>query len=194
LRHQTNTAGDLAGQRSAWFRLDPHILPVRYSARLAGRHSAGVAVIALDRGMAIIRHPMPSGDMLTVEVPIPEYDGVAVRMATVDGAALRVVVELRHRDPELTLPLVVADDPADIVADWQGWARALNLPLLVVEQNGAVTRPVDRIGGLNVARPRPRRRHSFFAGRRPRFLTRRKVGRLGGAAEVISGREIIARD
>jgi hypothetical protein len=192
VRHQTNTAGDLAGQHNAWFRLDPNALPVRYSARLAGRHAAGVATIALDRGMARIRRAAPAGDM-TLEVPVADYEGVAVRMAAVDGAALSVVVELRHRDAGLTLPLVVADDPADVVADWQGWARALNLPLLVVEQNGAVTRPVDRMGALNVARPRPRRRHSFFAGRRPRFLTRRKVGRPG-VAEVIAGREIIARD
>jgi hypothetical protein len=44
-----------------------------------------------------------------------------------------------------------------------------------------------------VARPKPRRRHSYFAKRRPRFLTRRKVGHLD-AVRVVFGREIIARD
>ena len=96
-----------------------------------------------------------------------------------------------HRDPALTLPLVVAGEPEDVAADWQAWGRALNLPLLVVEQDGTVSRPVERLGAVAVARPRPRRRHSFFAGRRPRFLTRRKPGR-GESTERLAGREIIA--
>jgi hypothetical protein len=41
--------------------------------------------------------------------------------------------------------------------------------------------------------PQPRRRHSFFADRRPRFLVRRKNGRPG-RLERLSAHEIIARD
>ena len=107
---------------------------------------------------------------------------------------MRAFVELLHRDPALTLPLVVADEPEDIAADWQAWGRALNLPLLVIGQDGSVSaaaRPDRRRRRLR--RPKPRRRHSFFAGRRPRFLTRRKTGR-GRPTERFEGREIIARN
>jgi hypothetical protein len=38
----------------------------------------------------------------------------------------------------------------------------------------------------------PRRRYSFFADRRPRFLMRRTTGNLGVAMKI-EGREIIAR-
>jgi hypothetical protein len=108
-------------------------------------------------------------------------------------AGVRVCVELLHTDPALTLPLVVADEPEQVAADWQAWGRTLNLPLLVVGQDGSVSNAFDRLGSITVCRPRPRRRHSFFAGRRPRFLTRRKTGHRG-PREHLAGREIIARN
>jgi hypothetical protein len=98
-----------------------------------------------------------------------------------------------HRDPALSLPLMIADDPADVAADWQAWGRTLGLPLLVVGQDGTVASPVEQIGAVIQQPPKPRRRHSFFADRRPRFLTRRKTGRPG-ALEILTAREIIARD
>ena len=39
---------------------------------------------------------------------------------------------------------------------------------------------------------RPRRRHSYFADRRPRFLVRRSTGSLGMSMKI-EGKEIIAR-
>jgi hypothetical protein len=51
---------------------------------------------------------------------------------------------------------------------------------------------VQRLGRLNVAEPRPRRMHSFFADRRPRFLARRKTGRARD--EVVAGEEIFRRE
>lgn len=172
---------------SRTFRLDPFTLPVRFRASIGTVEAS----IVLDRDRAVVRRSTRAGRSVTLAVPISAYDGVAVRMVPFghDGE-LRVVVELRHRDPALTIPLVVADAPEDVAADWQAWGRALNLPLLLIEQDGTVSAPVERLGAVSVARPRPRRRHSFFAGRRPRFLTRRKPGR-GGAMERVAGREII---
>ena len=88
-------------------------------------------------------------------MPVAAYRGVAVRMEPIgDNGDVRVFVELLHADPTLTLPLVVADEPEEIAADWQAWGRALNLPLLVVGQDGTVgdaARPrsaasIDRAG------------------------------------------------
>lgn len=171
------------------FRLDPFALPVRYAAPIGVAEPAFV----LDRNRAILRLPMRAGGPLTQSIPVAEYEGVAVRiLPNGDAGALTVRIELLHRDPSLCLPLVIADEPEDAAADWQAWGRALNLPLLVVEQDGTVRAPLRRVGGLVVSAPSPRRRRSFLVRRRSRFLRRRKVGRT--PTETISGREIIARN
>lgn len=179
-------SGATAGSSRA-FRLDPHSLPVRGTGR-------GEASFIVDRERAIVRVPLRAGPALTLTVPLHAYSGVAVRMSpSGDSGAIRVYVELLHSDPNLTLTLIAADEPEDVAADWQAWGRALNLPLLVVGQDGSVSAPLDRTGALVVAPPKPRRRHSFFAGRRPRFLTRRKKGH-SGPHETLTAREIIARN
>ena len=129
----------------------------------------------------------------TVTVPVAEYRASPCAWNRPATPARCAHVELLHADASLTLTLAVTDDPYDIYADWQAWAKALGLPLLVVGQDGSVGGPLAGMGGIIAARPQPRRRHSFFAQRRPRFLARRKAG-SPGAAPRIEGREIIARD
>ncbi len=184
-------AGGANAGSSRDFRLDPCTLPVRGIARNGG--TADAAFI-LDCREAILHRHDSAGTPVTLTVPLAGYSGVAARMEAVgDDGRVRTFVELLHRDPLLTLPLVAGDEPEDIAADWQAWGRALNLPLLVIGQDGSVSAALDRIGAVVVSRPKPRRRHSFFAGRRPRFLTRRKTGH-GRPTERFEGREIIARN
>jgi len=187
-------AGGASAGSSRAFRLDPFTLPVRYAATLGSGARRAEATILLDRDEAVVRRTSPAGAPLTFRISVKTFDGVAVRMMPVghDGA-LEVTVELMHRDPALSLPLMIADDPADVAADWQAWGRTLRLPLLVIGQDGTVSAPVEQLGGVTLRPPKPRRRHSFFADRRPRFLTRRKTGRAG-TPEIVTAREIIARD
>jgi hypothetical protein len=155
--------------------------------------AAGARSFTIDRERVVLLRQGRGGQpAITVSVPVKSYAGVAVRMTPTDAAGgIEVVVELLHENPQLTLPLIVADEPEEVAADWQAWGRALNLPLLVIEQDGTVKAPLEQIGALILGAPKPRRRHSFFAGRRPRFLARRKPGRAD-AVEVLAGREIIA--
>jgi hypothetical protein len=184
-------AGGASAGSSRRYRLDPFALPVRHSAAI---DIAGGAAFVLDRHHAVVKRPLLIGTALTLTVPITAYSGVAVRMSDPSGDGLvRVFVELLHRDPALTLPLVIADEPEDVAADWQAWGRALNLPLLVIGQDGSIHAPLARIGGVMVAGSKPRRRRSFHARRRPRFLMRRKTVRFDLGEQVV-GREIIARD
>jgi len=187
------TGGATAGS-SRIFRLDPESLPLRYSAILGGDTRRVEATIFLDRENAVIRRPSPMGLPLTLRVPIKTFDGVAVRMTPVgcDGD-IEVVVELRHSDPALCLPLTIADDPADVAADWQAWGQALGLQLLLVRQDGTIAAADADSDKVTAQSPKQRRRHSFFANRRPRFLTRRKTGRSGPLDRLV-GREIIARN
>ena len=184
------TGGATAGSSRA-YRLDPHTLPAR-SSPANGGSTEPAFIIDVER--AIVRRPTRTGPAVTLAVPLTAFTGVAVRAEPNGGAGrVRVFVELLHTDPLLTLPLVIADDPRDASADWRAWGQALNLPLLVVAPDGTVTSPADAVGGITIAPTKPRRRHSYFAARRPRFLTRRKPGR-GERMVRLTGREIIARD
>src|SRR5215471_15567355 len=102
------------------FRLDPFTLPVRHSASDGGAHD-----FVLDQDRALVRRRLKTGPLITVAVPVRAYAGVAVRIEALGRAGdLRVVVELMHRDPALSIPLVIAAEPEDVAADWQAWGRA----------------------------------------------------------------------
>jgi len=143
VRQAVQTDGAFGGS-GRFFRLDPSALPVRHGDRSDA--------FILDRDRAVVRRTL-RGLVATLDVPVKAYRGVAVRMfAEGDEGNLRVVVELMHRDPALSLPLLVADEPQEAAADWVAWGRILKLPLLFVDQDGNVTYPAGEPGGL------PRRR------------------------------------
>src|SRR5215213_9334444 len=86
------------------FRLDPFTLPVRFSAASDGEAHDFV----LDRDRAVFKRHLRAGTAVTVAVPVAAYAGVAVRMEPCDHAGgIRVIVELMHRDPALSLTLIV---------------------------------------------------------------------------------------
>ncbi len=175
-------------------RLDPFALPVRYSAALAA--PAGVAAIVLGRDRVTVKRPLGGIDA-TLTCPIRAFRGVAVKM-TVDAATdrLRTEIELMHPDSAMSLPLASVEDLGDgedVAADWQAWGKALGLPLLIVEADGAIREAMPRLGGLDVQAPRARRMASPLKRRRPRFLKRRKIG-VQGESVRIEADEIIARD
>lgn len=177
-------------------RLDPFSLPVRFSAPLAGPAAVGVAAVYLDRSQVVIKRPLGGIDA-TVACPVSAFRGIAVKM-TVDPVTdgIRTIVELMHRDPAMSLPLVSVDDLGDgedIAADWQAWGKALGLPLLIVEGDGTIREALSQMGGLVVNPVKARRMVSSLTRRRPRFLKRRKTGVKGETASI-EGREIIARD
>lgn len=177
-------------------RLDPFALPVRYSTPLSGALAEGIAAVYLDRDRVIVKRPLGGVDA-TVTCPVRAFRGVAVRM-TVDPVTdgVRTTIELMHRDPDMSLPLVSVDDlgnAEDVAADWQAWGKALDLPLLIVEGDGGVREAMARPGALGVAPAKARRMVSSLTRRRPRFLKRRKTG-VKAEVATIEGREIIARD
>jgi hypothetical protein len=176
-------------------RLDPFSLPLRFEARDAAADGS-VRFVELTRERVVLRRSV-RGMSMAVNLPVTSYLGVALRIEPpVGAAAATVALVLEHRDGALSLPLYRADDSTDIVAEWQSWARVLKLPLLVVDADGTLREPFERMGALRVAAPVPRRRkHSAVKARRPSIFLRRKPGRRRGAAAVHHGeREIIARN
>lgn len=186
-------------------RLDPFSLPhrFRYDTGIDPRSGKqmGPAAVFLEKTMASICRHLPSGIPMAMRLPMAAFEGVAVRMvaATIgadgecDGDG-RAVVELMHRDPQLSLPLAVASDLTEVVADWRAWAKVLGLPMLLVESDGTWREVESRIGQVVVGRVRPRRARSVMNGRRPRFLTRRKTGRSPTEPVMVAGYEIFGRE
>jgi hypothetical protein len=135
---------------------------------------------------------------MAIRVRTAAYLGIAIRMEPPqDGQGGAVAVTLEHRDPGLSLPLYRSSDGTDIVAEWQSWARALCLPLLIVEADGRLREPFARLGAVRVAAPTwRRRRRSAIRARRPTLsLRRRRVHQTAAAPAVYRDeREIIARN
>ena len=176
-------------------RLDPFSLPVRFSlSDKAADERLRFVELSRER---VVMHREVAGVRMAVNMPMTSYLGVAIRMEPPQGTcAGAVAVVLEHEDPGLSLPLFRAADGDDIVAEWQSWARALELPLLVTQPDGSLREPFARIGGLRVGVARPRRRRrSALHRRRATIPLRRRTGVMAATPIVHRGeREIIARN
>lgn len=177
-----------AGQN---MRLDPFHLPNTVS--YTTHSDDGDVTFSISQRGAVIRRHLDKADLpVTVALPPRAFRGVAAR-AMEDGAGnVTVTLELLHTDPELSVPLLVANDLDDVAADWRAWAEVYQLPMLMIEADG-VARTLDESVDFSarMMSPKPRRK-PIGEPRRPRFLARRKQGGLG-LRLIISGKEIIAR-
>jgi len=176
-------------------RLDPCALPVSFTTGDA-RADERLRSIELDRERVVVRRAV-RGVRMRLSLKVSEFLGVAIRVIAPDeqqGGALAVMLE--HRDEALSVPLMVATDAGhDVVAEWQRWARVLGRPLLIADGEG-FHEPFERLGGVRVGAPLPRRRRrATLRQRRPSILMRRKPGRPHAQPPVHRGeREIIARN
>lgn len=81
---------------------------------------------------------------------------------------------------------------SDVVAEWRRIAAASGLVLMVMDGEGTLTTAQPQIGRLRLGAVRIRRGHGLLAGRRPRFLVRRKTARLGARPQVHRNERVIA--
>ena len=172
--------------------LDPFCLPVRYAASDAAADGR-VRDIEVHRERVVLRRSL-SGMHMALNMPLTAFTGVALRVTTDEGGAV-VQVVLMHKDPGLVLPLFVTREADEAMAEWRSWGQVLGLPLLVDDGDG-LREPFARMGGVRIARPRPRRRRrSSLKRRRPSILMRRAPSRLNGTTRIHRDeREIIARN
>jgi uncharacterized protein DUF6101 len=175
-------------------RLDPFSLPVRFTAADEAADER-LRVVDLHRERVVLRRSV-RGMRMALNLPVAAFRGVAIRLIGEAGqmpSAIAVVLE--HDDAALSLPLFLAAETDDVVAEWQAWGRALGLPLLVAEGDGSLREPFARLGAVRIATPiARRRRRGAVARRRPLRLLRRRATRLPEAPAVHRDeREIIAR-
>lgn len=177
-------------------RLDPFTLPIQFAVSDKAADER-IRMVELSREHVVLRQAV-RGIKMAINVPVSAYLGIAIRMEspteTQDGA---VAVVLEHRDPGLSLPLYRTSDAADILAEWQSWARVLRLPLLVAEADGHLREPFARIGAVRVAGStwRRRRRTAIRARRPTLLLRRRRMRKMTAVPTVHRGEcEIVARN
>jgi hypothetical protein len=158
-----------------------------HDARADGR----TRVVELSRERVVVRRAV-AGISMAVARPLKDFIGVSIRILPPavgeheDGA---VAVVLEHHDAALRVPLFVAVDGQDIVAEWRNWGRVLSLPLVMPDHHGDLT----RFPAVVSRDPQPRRKRRNRA--RPAMLLRRKPGRMPAQPTVHRGeREIIARN
>ena len=174
MRRQTATSGINPAGSSRALRLDPLSLPLRFDAHDT-RADGGVRNIELHRERVVLRRAV-QGMRMSVNINVRDFLGVGLRGLD-DAQALLLV----HRDPSLSIPLLVSSDADEIASAWQMWSEIFALPQL----------PEDKVGEPAARR----RRHNAIRGRRPKFLVRRRAGDLLNPANLHAGeREIIARD
>jgi hypothetical protein len=174
-------------------RLDPFALPVSFHAGDAGADEQ-MRVVELHRERVVLRRRV-RGMPMAVNLPVANFLGVALRVIQpTDEISGSVCITLEHRDPGLSIPLFVADDSDDVVAEWQSWGQALGMPLLMVECDGALHEPFPQIGQVRSGTVAPRRRaRTAIQDRRSSICLRRRSGRATSSIHR-NEREIIARN
>jgi hypothetical protein len=172
VRRQTATCGANPAGSSRSLRLDPLSLPVRFDAH-DPRADGYTRQIELHRERVVLRRAV-RGMRMAINVRVADFTGIALRGG--DEAQTLVLV---HRDPSLSVPLLVGADADEIAQAWAIWSEIFALPQL---DEGA-------------RKPAPRRRRAnAIRARRPKFLMRRRVAMARELPVHMGELEIIARN
>jgi len=172
VRRQTATCGDNPAGSSRSLRHDPLSLPVRFDAH-DPRADGYTRQIELHRERVVLRRAV-RGMQMAINVRVSDFTGVALRGN--DEAQALVLV---HRDPSLSVPLLVGAEADELTQAWAVWSEIFALPQL---DEGA-RKPAAR-----------RRRANAIRARRPKFLMRRRVAMTRELTVHREEREIIARN
>ena len=117
-----------------------------------------------------------SGVAIKVKVPVTEFIGVAVATSISEEGLLTSSIELVHSDAELNYRVFEEEGNQSVVAEWQNWGKKLRLPLFIKAGDGQYMPYSQHVDGVMVGDSTSRRKLVAEAGRRPRFLNRRKPG------------------
>jgi hypothetical protein len=135
-----------------------------------GQAIAGAAgELVVTRSIALTR--------ITCREPRAAFQGVMLKVPPThapEGYAIVLAAVGGHEDVMLARDL--GED--EVVARWRGLALSLGLPPLLCHANGEMEFLHKQLGAVTVGRQPARRRRRLVANRRPRFLLRRKAGRV----------------
>lgn len=121
--------------------------------------------------------------------PLAPLAAVALRYwdrAEIEGGFGLALLDAEGRETLLLGPF----SEEDIVATWRSIGLEAGLELMIETPEGVLKAPYPQIGRVMLGPITIRRRHGLLAGRRPRFLVRRKTGRIAPRPLVHREREI----
>lgn len=150
------------------------------------------------------------------DADVPLQDGVAAAWPVQAASALPLVGRTRNGTSAAGVALAFATDDAetcgedrfalllvdgegrtlmrlgpfgedDVVAVWRDCAAKSGLPRMIVRETGELAIVTRQLGPVALGTTRTRRRHGLLNGRRPRFLVRRKTGRLLARPQIFRG-------
>jgi hypothetical protein len=150
-------------------------------------------VVLLARDRVVIARSV-AGVFMHIAMAPNAYRGVVLRLNALTDDVFHYEIRLTHRDPDLSVTLHEAIDDSEIQSEWRLWARFLGLPTLVEREEGRAEPEDAHLGEIAIAATLARRHGKTINSRRPRFLVRRKTGRLDpdraslkGAREIFPG-------
>ncbi|MDB5508247.1 MAG: hypothetical protein JWL93_716 [Hyphomicrobiales bacterium] len=156
------------------------------------RADGAIRHIAFQEGRVLIARRV-RGVAMRLDIPCSSFRGVVLSMDGVDDPVF--TIRLDHQDPELSVVVHEAGDDADVIAQWRAWSKLTGLPKFLEREAGVLVDADEELGALRTGRaPAPRRRGAVAVKRRPRFLTRRRMGERQRMIRLPAEREIIARD
>lgn len=118
-----------------------------------------------------------SGVAIKIKVPVDEFIGVAVATSISEDGVLSSSIELMHGDDDLNYRVFEELGNHSVVAEWQNWGRKLRLPLFIKAGDGSYMAYSQQVDGVMLGTETGRRKLAADAGRRPRFLNRRRSGK-----------------
>jgi hypothetical protein len=132
------------------------------------------------------------GVAMRLGLPCSAYLGVVLTLAGAPDEP-RFIIRLDHADPELSVVLADTVEDDDIVALWRQLADQTGLPRFLEREPGVLEATEARIGQVAVGPARAMRRRGAVAlRRRPRFLTRRRMGERRLMKPVVCGQVLSA--
>lgn len=197
MRRQTKPHGLAARWPLRPLDVDPFHLPARYALPVrsaAGGQAEEQDSIFITREQVAVERCREGRPVQRQTLAVAAFAGVAVRIARLAGATptFAISVNLHHEEPDLCLPLHMANDLCDAGARWLSWGRMLKLPLLLPTPDGDWREAKGAPGRLTLGPPAPRSPRLALAGRRSRMSAVREVGSMTNLVRI-EGIEIIAR-
>jgi hypothetical protein len=166
------------------------LLPVEQFAKPSAKPPT--AELRASERAVIVHHVGRTGVPVRIAVPFEHYKGICADIRY-GQHGLECNVVLAHDNADYEVTLFSAQDDENILAEWNSWAKKLDMPLMIRTEHGdTMARP--KFGALNVNGVSPRRARNMFLVRRPRFLRARLATELTPDLSIHEEREIIARD
>lgn len=91
----------------------------------------------------------PNGAKTTVKEALKKYQGVRLRIEFFQFGFInknKYIIELYHNDPDKVAPLYISTKDKNIRQRWEYYARKLNLPAIIMTDEGLLAREIKDIG------------------------------------------------